>query len=573
MIRLALFLGLVSNLLYVGGLQSLIYVTISLKIIINSLPLMKLEKFLPVSQKIQFFCFYMIYKMPRRYTRKMKGGLLNKKIRKHIKNTYMIPKKMITELGRLVDSEDEFFIRLAEAGIHYPKTKFPKVGQEYLNPEDFGTYEIEHQIDSDIYKGLSPFKTTVSDGDWIYACGLCPEDKESCVLSEAMKTVALIDKKAKYNVDDLVRKLRESCGKQIINEDDVKIADLIQEQNDFFTKYLYFLPWALESNEVFYEKSASLAINMGFLEEADVNVLKESLSWKLLGCQPCMIFQGRLKQFCIDPFYLNESIEWVSNIYNEANWSSSEGLALFRQKADPLIETYRQKYKIDLTKTPDWWDNNFDKYKENIYAVIIMYEQAEHRLAFQKIQFYMTIMKSLLTNYVVLDKRGYDAVTKVPLLASFMVTSEMTKYGCAASIAREIESKMHALIKLFNSNGFQMSQAAYRTLDPFENAGLRDEYVGRYHTFIDEFLHLIANNDSLKDVMHNIFQTNVRDYIKMGQPLYLTGKQAEGLGICSLDLGKLVEELSAIMVSKGGRRKSRKRSAKKHRRRTAKKIR
>ena len=258
------------------------------------------------------------------------------------------------------------------------------------------------------------------------------------------------------NINSLSDKIINGCKKTIdYREISSSIVSVVRQHQEYFVKYLYFLPWAVESNETFYSKSIDYGIKFSLFTKQEKDILTNSLTWKLLDCQPCMMFNKTLKQFCIDPFYLNESIEWVSNIYNEEKWSSfEEGLQTFKSKADLNIDKYIEKYAINLDNLkqnpPKWWDLSLDKYSHNIYAVIIMFEQNENRETFQKIQFFMTIIKFLLTNYVIMQNDANSIIEQAPLLNDYMVSSESTKYGCAASIAREIEAKMNKLLLLFN---------------------------------------------------------------------------------------------------------------------------
>ena len=497
--------------------------------------------------------------MPR-LTRKMRGGELSAEVKRKIKEGYSFPTKMISEVGGLVDTEEDFFAQLDKIGLSYPKKALPKINQKYIDPEMFIEETIEDDTTLKTYSGLYPFKSSLGelkDSNWVYTCGVCPDDDDTCELSNAIAAINSLKPLGGVDITSLASKIRLGCRKTPdFSEINSNIVSAVRENEDFFVKYLYFLPWAVESNDVFYEKSVDLGIKLGFLTEAEKSVLKDSLSWNLLGCQPCMMYQNRIKKFCIDPFYLNESIEWVSNIYNEPDWSSSEGIVLFNKRAAPLVEGFKKQYGIDLSGNPAWWDPEFNKYKTNINAVIIIYEQNANRVAFQKIQFFMTIVKLLLTNYVILQPAGTNVVERAPLLNEYLVTAEATKYGCAASIAREIESKMHKLLELFNNSGFEECLAVYKMLDPFANGKLKNAYLSRYNAFIVGFLSLIGKEAGIVTIIKDIFDENLTSYQKMGEPLYLKKDEAEELGVCSVKSGLLIEELSALIISQNNVPKS-----------------
>jgi len=151
----------------------------------------------------------------------------------------------------------------------------------------------------------------------------------------------------------------------------------------------------------------------------------------------------------------------------------------------------------------------------------------------------------LLTNYVVLHQDGAKIIEEVPLLDSYIVSSESTKYGCAASVAREIETKMNRLLLLFKTPGLEDCFEVYKKLDPFSDMKMKHEYVQKYNNFLNNFFLLINN---VKHVISRIFHINLNDYRDFNSPLFLKYNEAENLGLCSISVADLIDELSLHMV-------------------------
>jgi len=486
-------------------------------------------------------------------SRKYRGGILDAKVKNQIISEYKIPKKLVNQLGSLVNTEEEFFHNLNIVGLSYPKNKLPKTNDQYWDPEEYRSIVIDDEIEQNIYNGLFPINNNiVPDVKWSYVCGICPNDDDNCSISEAIQSINVLKPVDSININELTNKITYGCSKTVdYTELNQSIVNIVEQYQDHFVKYLYFLPWAIEGNQTFYLKSIDFGIQHDLLNREEKQVLLNSLSWKLLDCQPCIFFNEN-NIFCIDPFYLNESIEWVSNIYGEEHigWNSSQqGLKTFKLKADENIQEYINKYDIDLERLksnkPEWWVADLDKYSHDIYAVIIMFEQNENREIFQKIQFLMTIIKLLLTNYVVLHQDGAKIIEEVPLLDSYIVSSESTKYGCAASVAREIETKMNRLLLLFKTPGLEDCFEVYKKLDPFSDMKMKHEYVQKYNNFLNNFFLLINN---VKHVISRIFHINLNDYRDFNSPLFLKYNEAENLGLCSKSVADLIEELSLHMV-------------------------
>ena len=79
---------------------------------------------------------------------------------------------------------------------------------------------------------------------------------------------------------------------------------------------------------------------------------------------------------------------------------------------------------------------------------------------------------------------------------------------------------------------------------------MKEQYVSRYHQFIDDFLLLIGkdNAQQLMDIITSIFTKNIDEYRTLGSPLYLNADQAENLGMCSISSGQLLEELAVLII-------------------------
>jgi hypothetical protein len=481
--------------------------------------------------------------MVKRFTRKMKGGELAPGLRKKIKDEYKLPTKLVNELGGLVNSEEEFFGKLQDLGILYPKTELPKLDQKYIN-QDYETQTITESIDTKTYAGLFPIKATKLDAKWVYTCGVCPADAESCSLSDSISFISSLKPEDGVDITSLIDKISSGCKKiPDVAEVSDKIYMIIEKYSTFFIKYLYFLPWALESNESFYRKSIDYGIKIGFLNNDEKNILTQSLSWQMLDCQPCIINNGR-KEFCIDPFYLNESIEWVSNKYVKfgEKWSSSEGLARFRTKAAPMIEKLKKIYNIEnfSSSKPEWWIDVFDKY-DNDYAIIIMCEQNKHKLVFQKLQFFMTTIKLVLSLFVIFQRDCTNMLEEAPIMDTLILTPEIVSSGCAASMGRIIESKMKKLEKLFTFRGFERCREIYQSLDPHNR---EESYVTEYNKFIDTFIQTI-DTDNITYEINKVINKLLTRYKTLGSPLYLNDDTASGdLGICSEQSADLASAIS-----------------------------
>jgi leucyl-tRNA synthetase len=237
--------------------------------------------------------------------------------------SYLEKIKAASDIDRLATDRPKSGVDLKRFAINPVNgEKLPIWASDYVLA-DYGTGAImavpaHDQRDLDFAKAMKlPVRVVVDTGEEDPSeTGIATTGDGKIINSGALNGLSKADAIAAINslkplggidITSLANKIQVGCRKTPdFSEINTNIVSAVRDNEDFFVKYLYFLPWAVESNDVFYEKSVDLGIKLGLLTEVEKNVLKDSLSWNMLGCQPCMMYQNRIKKFCIDPFYLNE---------------------------------------------------------------------------------------------------------------------------------------------------------------------------------------------------------------------------------------------------------------------------
>ena len=301
------------------------------------------------------------------------------------------------------------------------------------------------------------------------------------------KNCDVVDIISKYKslqsiLDDLMSYFDNKCDfdNWIVGSDD-EFSQLIAANPDYFRHYFYYLRKVSEGHGYFYDKALELAsISFqrdkisrekdvkkkrkyqdfgGLFTDEEVEILINSLARKIVGCKPCIQMSNGMIPFCIDPFYINETLSWSSNSYDSGWVSEPVGLKCFMKRmstTDKIIKSDQKKCdvmfdpldensviprlpirptaaqplvaqrRVDSSEDSEVTQcvvedsvtadlpSDVKKFKrlckENGLCYKLLLEQYNNRDAFQKIQLYITLLKFVFNIYTLLGFVGRENI-------------------------------------------------------------------------------------------------------------------------------------------------------------------
>lgn len=519
-----------------------------------------------------------------------KGGNLNKdddvKFIKQLREKY--PADISNEVGRLISGQqgvntvDEAHAKFEEnlkiSGVDI----IPELGKTYLDD----TYNFEDIVASTetetLKKLIPPPQENPSNLVGVDSC-IFHSDPAGAVSSlQKMYKSTYLSENDKY----IAQKWMKHCEwsrEALPKECDNKISKLINEKQQYFIDYFCCLPFISEANGSFYDLILDYLLKNGFLTSEQIADIKKSLTWTICisiseGKPPCtgVNIGGTIKKlFCYDPFYINETIGWAN--VGETNINSD---SWYKNNEDLIIQLVREKYPdISLDEVPpEWWIENYESLIEtsikiddkkaknklkleilnksgyNFASLILLLEANKFSKEFLIIQTVVLIIKFMLNLYVILGhSSGYNTIQKdieeaCKEISQYILSSEEIQTGCAASMGREINTKLEHLKTYISSELVYMVETKKQldTLESIDNAKL----LTRTTTIVEDFIKIIEqrNDGALNNLIKEINKKFLDKWIKQ-KGVILDSVQASELGLSGSELENIMSIYLFAMTS------------------------